>query len=32
MGARKLAISQQFQKDWQRCVDASYQTGGADRL
>ncbi len=25
MGARKLAISQQFQKDWQRCVDASYQ-------
>ena len=25
MSARKMAISQQFQKDWQRCVDASYQ-------
>jgi hypothetical protein len=25
MGARKMAISQQFQKDWERCVDASYQ-------
>jgi hypothetical protein len=24
-GARKMAISQQFQKDWERCVDASYQ-------
>jgi acyl-CoA reductase-like NAD-dependent aldehyde dehydrogenase len=25
MSARKLAISQQFQKDWERCVDASYK-------
>jgi hypothetical protein len=25
MRARKMAISQQFQKDWERCVDASYQ-------
>lgn len=25
MSARKLAISQQFQKVWERCVDASYQ-------
>jgi hypothetical protein len=25
MRARKLAISQQFQKDWERCVSASYQ-------
>jgi len=25
MGARKMAISQQFQKDWERCVGASYQ-------
>jgi hypothetical protein len=25
MDARKMAISQQFQKDWERCVDASYQ-------
>jgi hypothetical protein len=23
--ARKMAISQQFQKDWERCVNASYQ-------
>jgi hypothetical protein len=25
MNARKMAISQQFQKDWERCVDTSYQ-------
>lgn len=25
MRDRKMAISQQFQKDWERCVDASYQ-------
>jgi hypothetical protein len=25
MSARKMAVSQQFQKDWERCVDASYQ-------
>ncbi len=25
MSDRKMAISQQFQKDWERCVDASYQ-------
>jgi hypothetical protein len=25
MRARKMAISQQFQKDWERCVNASYQ-------
>jgi len=25
MRARKMAIDQQFQKDWERCVDASYQ-------
>ena len=25
MGARKMAISQQFQKDWKGCVNASYQ-------
>ncbi len=25
MSARKMAISQQFQKDWERCVDASYR-------
>jgi len=25
MSARKLAISKQFQNDWERCVDASYQ-------
>ena len=24
--ARKLAVAQQFQKDWARCVDTSYQT------
>ena len=25
IGARKMAISQQFQKDWERCVDTSYE-------
>jgi hypothetical protein len=25
IGDRKMAVSQQFQKDWARCVDASYQ-------
>jgi hypothetical protein len=25
MSAQKMAISSQFQKDWERCVDASYQ-------
>jgi hypothetical protein len=25
MSARKMAISRQFQKNWERCVDASYQ-------
>jgi len=25
ISARKMAISRQFQKDWERCVDASYQ-------
>jgi hypothetical protein len=25
IGDRKMAVSQQFQKDWSRCVDASYQ-------
>jgi hypothetical protein len=25
LGARKMAISQQFQKDWERCVNASYR-------
>jgi hypothetical protein len=24
MSARKAAVSQQFQKDWERCVNASY--------
>ena len=25
MSAQKMAISRQFQKDWEQCVDASYQ-------
>lgn len=25
VSARKMAISRQFQRDWERCVDASYQ-------
>jgi type IV secretion system protein VirB2 len=25
MRVRKMAISQQFQKDWERCIDASYR-------
>jgi hypothetical protein len=25
ISAQKIAISRQFQKDWERCVDASYQ-------